>query len=47
MGGKILAAIINVIAKNPDLLEKVVEAGFQLLVSEMQKAVEKAKTPAA
>ena len=47
MGGKILSAILNVIAKNPALLEQLVEAGFQLLVSEMQKAVEKAKTPAA
>lgn len=47
MGGTIIAALLKVITKNPELLEQVIEAGFQLLVNEMQKAVEKAKTPAA
>jgi hypothetical protein len=43
MGSKILEALLKVIANNPTLLENVVEAALQLIASEMQKAVAKAK----
>ncbi len=43
MGAKVLEALLKVIASNPTLLESIVESGLQLLVSEMQKAVAKAK----
>lgn len=43
MGAKVLEALLNILSKNPDLLEKFVEAGLQLAVSEMQKAVAKAQ----
>lgn len=42
MGAKLLGALINVLAKNPALLESLVESGLQWAVAEMKKATEKA-----
>ena len=42
MGAKLIGALVNVIAKNPGLLESLVESGLQWAVAEMKKAAEKA-----
>lgn len=43
MGAAIVQAFLSVLAKNPAILEDIIQAGLQYAVQELQKAVTAAK----